>query len=87
MLKRGHLAGLLLAISLFGVSAMVARTSPQTEPALHIDIPVKLDKANAVFDVGHLLMTGEMPWRQKPASRREIRRSTPAADSARGGRL
>jgi intracellular sulfur oxidation DsrE/DsrF family protein len=31
--------------------------------ALHIDIPVKLEKANVVFDMGHLVMsTGDMPF-------------------------
>ena len=30
---------------------------------LHIDIPVKLEKANVVFDMGHLVMsTGDMPF-------------------------
>lgn len=33
------------------------------DSALHIDIPVKLEKANVVFDMGHLVMsTGDMPF-------------------------
>jgi intracellular sulfur oxidation DsrE/DsrF family protein len=32
------------------------------DAALHIDIPVKLQKANVVFDVGHILFVGDMPF-------------------------
>ena len=41
-------------------SGMIA--GAQTGPALHIDIPVKLEKANVVFDVGHAVFTGDMPF-------------------------
>lgn len=34
----------------------------QSDQALHIDVPVKLEKANVVFDVGHLLLVGDMPF-------------------------
>ena len=34
-----------------------------TSAALHIDVPVKLEQANVVFDMGHLVMsTGDMPF-------------------------
>ena len=39
MLKRGHLAALLVMVCLTGIGAMVARTSAQSEPTLHIGIP------------------------------------------------
>ena len=34
----------------------------QGDQALHIDIPVKLEKANVVFDVGNLVLNHEMPF-------------------------
>jgi intracellular sulfur oxidation DsrE/DsrF family protein len=34
----------------------------QTGQPLHIDVPVKLDKANVVIDVGHLVRVGDMPF-------------------------
>lgn len=30
--------------------------------SLHIDIPVKLEKANVVFDIGHAVYVGDMPF-------------------------
>jgi len=33
-----------------------------SEPALHIDIPTRLDKANVVIDFGHLVFGGDMPF-------------------------
>src|SRR5271155_1200992 len=62
MRKRGWLAGLFLMASLVGIGAVVVGARAQTGPALHIDIPVKLEKANVVFDVGHLVMMGDMPF-------------------------
>lgn len=32
------------------------------EPALHIDIPTKLEKANVVVDFGHAVFNGDMPF-------------------------
>jgi hypothetical protein len=29
-------------------------------PELQIDVPVKLDKANVMFDIGHLVLDGDM---------------------------
>jgi intracellular sulfur oxidation DsrE/DsrF family protein len=34
----------------------------QSDPALHIDVPVRLEKANVVFDIGHLVLNGDMPF-------------------------
>jgi intracellular sulfur oxidation DsrE/DsrF family protein len=33
-----------------------------SEPALHIDIPTKLDTANVVIDFGHVVFGGDMPF-------------------------
>ena len=33
----------------------------KSEGAIHIDIPVKLEKVNAVFNMGHASFTGDMP--------------------------
>jgi intracellular sulfur oxidation DsrE/DsrF family protein len=34
----------------------------QTDQKLHIDVPVKLEKANVVFDIGKLVLNGDMPF-------------------------
>jgi hypothetical protein len=34
----------------------------QGDQALHIDVPVKLEKANVAFDIGHLVLNGDMPF-------------------------
>jgi hypothetical protein len=31
-------------------------------PALHIDIPIRLEKANVVIDMGHLVFGGDNPF-------------------------
>jgi hypothetical protein len=36
------------------------RADAQGDHALHIGIPVKLEKANVVFDIGHLALNGDM---------------------------
>ena len=38
------------------------RADAQGNQALHIDIPVKLEKANIVFDIGHLVLNKDMPF-------------------------
>jgi intracellular sulfur oxidation DsrE/DsrF family protein len=38
------------------------RAEAQSDQPLHIDVPVKLEKANVVFDIGHLLLNGDMPF-------------------------
>jgi intracellular sulfur oxidation DsrE/DsrF family protein len=45
-----------------GATCAVNSAAAQGAQALHIDIPVKLDKANVVFDVGHLVLAGDMPF-------------------------
>jgi intracellular sulfur oxidation DsrE/DsrF family protein len=57
MLK-SRFALVLWAAMIFAAGA----ASAQTAPALHIDIPVKLEKANVVFDVGKLTLNGDMPF-------------------------
>jgi intracellular sulfur oxidation DsrE/DsrF family protein len=58
------LAALLAAVcfTAFGASFSGNRAEAQSDPGLHIDIPVKLDKANVVFDIGHLVLNGDMPF-------------------------
>jgi hypothetical protein len=34
----------------------------QTGQTLRIDVPVKLEKANVVFDIGKLVLNGDMPF-------------------------
>jgi intracellular sulfur oxidation DsrE/DsrF family protein len=48
------------AICLFIAGALSAQES--AGPALHIDIPTKLDKANVVVDMGHAVFNGDMPF-------------------------
>jgi intracellular sulfur oxidation DsrE/DsrF family protein len=38
------------------------RAEAQGSHPLHIDIPVKLEKANVVFDIGHLVLNGDIPF-------------------------
>jgi intracellular sulfur oxidation DsrE/DsrF family protein len=38
------------------------RAEAQGDQALHIDVPVKLEKANVVFDIGKLVLNGDMPF-------------------------
>jgi intracellular sulfur oxidation DsrE/DsrF family protein len=52
----------LIGICLFAVGNVRSDARPENEPALHIDIPVKLEKANVVFDVGHAVLVGSMPF-------------------------
>src|SRR5215468_1235274 len=46
----------------FGATYLGGRANAQGDQALHIDIPVKLEKANVVFDIGHLVLNGDMPF-------------------------
>ena len=63
MSKTGSLAVLLVAVfsTWFGATSG-DRAEAQSNQALHIDIPVKLEKANVVFDIGHLVNNGDMPF-------------------------
>ena len=46
----------------FDATYSTDRADAQGNPSLHIDIPVKLEKANIVFDIGHLVLNGDMPF-------------------------
>jgi intracellular sulfur oxidation DsrE/DsrF family protein len=46
----------------FGPMYLGDRADAQGDQALHIDIPVNLEKANVVFDIGHLVLNGDMPF-------------------------
>jgi intracellular sulfur oxidation DsrE/DsrF family protein len=46
----------------FGPTYSADRADAQGEQALRIDIPVKLEKAKVVFDIGHLVLNGDMPF-------------------------
>ena len=64
MTRTKLLLALLLACFFVSVGAVRAsKNAIRTAAALHIDIPVKLEQANVVFDMGHLVMsTGDMPF-------------------------
>src|SRR6516165_4117611 len=46
----------------FGATYLGGRADAQGDQALHIDIPVKLEKANVVLDIGHMVLNGDMPF-------------------------
>jgi intracellular sulfur oxidation DsrE/DsrF family protein len=46
----------------FGPTYSGDRADAQGDQALQIDIPVKLEKANVVFDIGKLVLNGDMPF-------------------------
>jgi intracellular sulfur oxidation DsrE/DsrF family protein len=58
------LAALLVAgfFVCFGATYPEDCAKAQGSQAVHIDIPVKLEKANVVFDIGHLVLNGDMPF-------------------------
>jgi intracellular sulfur oxidation DsrE/DsrF family protein len=60
--KNRGLAGLSAACLLFGFAAGADRALAQSGSKLTIDIPVKLEKANVVFDIGKLALNGDMPF-------------------------
>lgn len=53
---------LAILITCLSLSLSSARGQEHTDHSLHIDIPVKLEKANVVFDVGHAVYVGDMPF-------------------------
>ena len=61
---RGLLLSLLGCFCIGLSGAYLAHTVlAQSEQALHIDVPVRLEKANVVFDMGHLVMSnGDVPF-------------------------
>jgi intracellular sulfur oxidation DsrE/DsrF family protein len=62
--KWRSLAVLALAGSIVGFGPIYPRdrADAQSGQALHIDVPVKLEKAKVVFDVGHLVPNGDIPF-------------------------
>jgi len=46
----------------FGSTYLGDPADAQGDHALRIDIPVKLEKANVVFDIGHLVLNGDVPF-------------------------
>lgn len=64
MFRKRYLAVLLAACLLPGFVALHAQNNPgpKADPALHIDIPTTLEKANVVVDFGHLVLNGDMPF-------------------------
>jgi intracellular sulfur oxidation DsrE/DsrF family protein len=64
MPKTRSLAVLLVAGFFISFGAIYSgdRADAQGEKALHIDIPVKLEKAKVVIDVGHLVLNGDVPF-------------------------
>ena len=46
----------------FSATYSTDRAEAQSNQALHIDIPVKLEKANVVLDIGHMVLNGDMPF-------------------------
>jgi intracellular sulfur oxidation DsrE/DsrF family protein len=54
---------LLAACCFIGLAAACpSGAQAQSDQKLTIDIPVKLEKANVVFDIGKLVLNGEMPF-------------------------
>jgi intracellular sulfur oxidation DsrE/DsrF family protein len=64
MSKRRSLAVLLVTGFCIGLGTAYSadRAAAQSDQALHIDVPVKLEKASVVFDIGHLVLNGDMPF-------------------------
>lgn len=64
MFTKRWLMVLLLTCFLVGLGPAfkAGSASAQAGPALHIDVPVKLDKGNVVVDIGHLVLVGDMPF-------------------------
>ena len=54
----------LVVVSCFSFAAVRARKviAGGQDPALHIDVPTKLEKANVVVDFGHLVLNGDAPF-------------------------
>ena len=53
-------AWFVVACSFIAVGSLWAQDNSQ--PALHIDIPTRLEKANIVVDFGHAVFNGDMPF-------------------------
>ena len=63
MRKNRHLFVLFVACSLISIAVLhPGRARAQADQRLTINIPVKLEKANVVFDIGKLVLNGDMPF-------------------------
>jgi intracellular sulfur oxidation DsrE/DsrF family protein len=64
MLKKGWLVVLFVTCCLIGLGKADrgGSASARVDQKLRIDIPVKLEKANVVMDIGHMVMAGDMPF-------------------------
>jgi intracellular sulfur oxidation DsrE/DsrF family protein len=61
MLKRALV--LMLFVTFLSISSGAASTPGDANPpSLRIDIPTKLEKANVVVDMGHLVFGGDVPF-------------------------
>jgi intracellular sulfur oxidation DsrE/DsrF family protein len=61
MLNRDSLRALLVVGFFVGFGAVCSGGRADAQ-ALHIDVPVKLEKANVVVDVGNLVLNGDLPF-------------------------
>jgi intracellular sulfur oxidation DsrE/DsrF family protein len=52
----------LLCAGYFVIAIGSLSAQDNSEPALRIDIPTKLEKANVVIDFGHAVFNGDMPF-------------------------
>jgi intracellular sulfur oxidation DsrE/DsrF family protein len=52
----------ILFITCIFLSLNLAVGQDRSEDRLHIDVPVRLEKANVVFDIGHAVYVGDMPF-------------------------
>ena len=64
MLRNKCIVVVFLTVLFVTLAAVYAHSSAsaQTGAQLHIDVPVRLEKGNVVFDVGHLVLLGDMPF-------------------------
>ena len=64
MRKKGWLVVLFVTCCFIGLGTAHrgGSANAQADPALHIDIPTRLEKANVVIDFGHLVFGGDMPF-------------------------
>jgi len=46
----------------FGAISPAGSASAKADQTLHIDIPVKIEKANVAIDMGHLVFAGDSPF-------------------------
>lgn len=60
MLRHKSLIMLILA-SLFAPQAAALAADTQSGPAIRVDVPVRLEKADVVFNMDHLAFAGDLP--------------------------